>query len=162
MDPHTHLVERLFSAAHASRHLKDFRFYFFHNCIYARLYADEWLREPVPTHDVMRELDGRYKLVLVGDASMAPSELVAPWGALYREELGPRTGHEWLLSLAEHFPRAVWINPEPEPNWRWGTAAAIRRIFPMFPLTIDGLEEAVHSLVTTRGPKGQPLASSAR
>jgi hypothetical protein len=157
MDPYTHLVERLFSAAHASRHLRDFRFFFFHNCIYAKLYADEWLREAVPTVQVMRELDDRYKLVVVGDAAMAPSELVSPWGALYREELDPRPGRDWLLMLANHFPRAVWLNPEPPPNWRWGTAAAIRRIFPMYPLTLDGLEDAVRALVATR-PHAPPPA----
>lgn len=151
MEPYAHLVERLFSAAYASRHLKDFRFYFFHNCIYAKLYEDEWLQEPTPTVQVMRELDSRYKLVIVGDASMAPTELASPWGQLYRDEMGPVSGHEWLQKLAEHYTRTVWINPEPTGNWRWGTAAAIGRIFPMFHLSIDGLEDAVHALVGHRG-----------
>jgi hypothetical protein len=159
MEPHAHLVERLFSAAFASRHLKDFRYHFFHNCIYAKLYTDEWLREPIPTVHVLRKLDDRYKLVIVGDASMAPSELVAPWGALYRDELDTKPGIEWLEMLARHFPRSVWINPSPRPNWRWGTGAAISRIFPMYPLTIDGLEAAIKSLVTTRQQPLPPVAN---
>ncbi len=151
MEPYAHLVERLFSAAYASRHLKDFRHYFFHNCVYARLYQDEWLREPVPTLQVLREIDQRYKLVIVGDASMAPTELVSPWGALYRDELNPTSGQEWLEKLAGHFSRCAWINPEPSGNWRWGTAAAIGRIFPMYHLSIDGLDAAVQALVGARG-----------
>ena len=151
MEPYAHLVERLFSAAYASRHLKDFRYYFFHNCVYARLYQDEWLREPVPTLQVMREVDQRYKLVIVGDASMAPTELVSPWGALYHDEMNPTSGQEWLQKLADHFSRSAWINPEPRANWRWGTAAAISRMFPMFHLSIDGLDGAVQALVGARG-----------
>jgi uncharacterized protein with von Willebrand factor type A (vWA) domain len=151
MQPHAHLVERLFSAAYASRHLKDFRFYFFHNCVYAKLYQDEWLQEPLPTLQVMREIDSRYKLVIVGDASMAPSELISPWGALYRDEMTPTPGREWLQKLADHFPRTAWINPEPPGNWRWGTASMIRQMFPMFHLSIDGLDAAVHALVGHRG-----------
>jgi uncharacterized protein with von Willebrand factor type A (vWA) domain len=151
MEPYAHLVERLFSAAYASRHLKDFRFYFFHNCVYAKLYEDEYLQEPIPTVQVMRELDSRYKLVIVGDASMAPTELASPWGQLYRDEVGPVSGNEWLDRLSEQYARAVWINPEPPGNWRWGTAAAIGRIFPMFHLSIDGLDDAVQSLVGPRG-----------
>ncbi|MBW2262094.1 MAG: VWA domain-containing protein [Deltaproteobacteria bacterium] len=151
MEPHAHLVERLFSAAFASRHLKDFRYYFFHNCVYAKLYQDEWLREPVSTLQVLREVDQRYKLVIVGDASMAPTELVSPWGALYRDEMNPTSGQEWLEKLAGHFSRSVWINPEPPGNWRWGTTAAIGRMFPMHHLSIDGLDGAVQTLVGARG-----------
>ncbi len=157
MEPYTHLVESLFSAAHASRHLRDFRPYFFHNCIYARLYEDEWLREPVPTREVIRKLDSHYRLVIVGDAAMAPTELVSPYGALYQDEMDVRSGHDWLCVLASHFERSVWLNPDPEGNWRWGTAAAIGRIFPMFPLTIDGLERAIRALVAAR-PNHPPTA----
>jgi hypothetical protein len=152
MEPYSHLVERLFSAAHASRHLKDFRFFFFHNCVYGKLYADGWLQEPLPTSDVLRRLDDRYKLLLVGDASMAPSELMQPWGALYGYEADPDAGRDWLLRLARRYPRAAWLNPETPEAWRYGTASAIRRIFPMFPLTLDGLDAAVRALVGAKRP----------
>jgi uncharacterized protein with von Willebrand factor type A (vWA) domain len=150
MEPHSHLVEMLFSAAYASRHLKDFRYYFFHNCVYARLYEDDRLEEPVPTLHVLRLLDPRTKLVIVGDASMAPSELLSPWGALYHDEMDPAPGREWLERLAARFPRAAWINPEPPVNWQWGTAAMIGRIFPMHHMSIEGVDAAVRALVGAR------------
>ncbi len=150
MEPHAHLVERLFSAAHASRHLKDFRYHFFHNCVYGKLYTDDDLREWVPLHDAVADLDPRWKLVIVGDAAMAPSELVSPWGALYHDEMEAVPGRDRLLALARRFPRAAWLNPDPPGNWEWGTAAAIRSIFPMYQLTIDGVEAAVRALVGGR------------
>ncbi|MBI5499895.1 MAG: VWA domain-containing protein [Deltaproteobacteria bacterium] len=152
MEPYAQLVEHLFSAAHASRHLKDFRFYFFHNCVYGKIYQDNWLQEGVRTGDVMRLLDDRYKLLLVGDASMAPSELMDPWGALYRYENDPEAGRDWLLRLARRWPRAAWLNPEPPQAWRYGTASVIGRIFPMYPLTLDGLDAAIRALVGVRRP----------
>jgi uncharacterized protein with von Willebrand factor type A (vWA) domain len=150
MEPYAQLVEQLFSAAHASRHLKEFRYLFFHNCVYGKLYLDGWLREPVPTGDVLRQLDDRYKLLLVGDASMAPSELLEPWGAIYYSEADPDSGRQWLLRLARRFPRAAWLNPESPASWRYGTEAVIRRIFPMHQLTIDGLDAAIKALVGVR------------
>ena len=38
MDPFALLCSQLFSAAHSSSHFKDFRYYYFHNCIYHNLY----------------------------------------------------------------------------------------------------------------------------
>jgi uncharacterized protein with von Willebrand factor type A (vWA) domain len=162
MEPYAQLAERLFSAAHASRHLKDFRFWFFHNCVYGKLYQDVWLQEGVKTGDVMKKLDDRYKLLLVGDASMAPSELVDPWGALYRYESDPEPGRDWLLRLARRFPRSAWLNPEPPEAWRYGTAAAIKRIFPMYPLTLDGLDAAVRALVGARKQPPAPPEQASR
>lgn len=156
MEPYAHLVERLFSAAHASRHLKDFRYFFFHNCPYGKLYRDGWLQQPVRTTDVLRSYDDRYKLLLVGDAAMAPSELLEPWGALYGYEADPEPGRDWLLRLARRWPRCAWLNPEPPEAWRYGTAAAIRRILPMYPLTLDGLDAAVRALVGARRPPPAP------
>jgi len=153
MEPYTHLVERLFSAAHASRHLRDFRYYFFHNCVYAKLYRDEYLHEPVPTTQVLREIDDRYKLVLVGDASMAPSELLSPHGALYHDEMDPLPGRDWLRRLADRFPRAAWLNPQPPASWTWGTTPVIAGMFPMYHLSVDGLEGAVRALVGARGER---------
>jgi hypothetical protein len=156
MVPYAHLVERLFSAAHASRHLRDFRHYCFHNCVYGRLYLDGGLTRPAPTRDMMRELDGRYRLLIVGDASMAPSELMSSWGALYNDDMDETPGREWLVRLARRFPRAAWLNPEPPSAWEYGTAAEIRRIFQMFPLTLNGLDDAISTLVG--GRKRRPAA----
>ena len=40
MDPHSHLVERLFTAASRSGRFARFRHYYFHNCVYDAVYKD--------------------------------------------------------------------------------------------------------------------------
>jgi hypothetical protein len=58
---------------------------------------------------------------------------------------GP-SGLTWLARLADHFPRSVWLNPEPTRVWASPTIAEIARVFPMFPLTLEGLADMVACL----------------
>jgi len=144
MDPYAHLVSQLFSAAKRATHWKELRTYYFHNCIYGRVYKTEGFREPVLVRDLMAECNKTYKLVLVGDASMAPYELLGAPG--YGEE-GKVPGVAWLMALREHFERSVWLNPEGVGEFSHPTVDAIRGVFPMFPLTLDGLSQAIGELV---------------
>lgn len=149
MDPHAESVSRLFSAAKRASNLRELRIYYFHNCIYGRIYKDAQFEEPVRLADLFSEIDDRYKLVMVGDAAMHPMELLgtSPWDGRDRD-LGHRdvTGLGWLSMLRSHFPRAVWLNPDPPRYWQGGTCELIGRVFPMFPLSLDGLGEAVSRL----------------
>lgn len=146
MDPYTHLVSQLFSAAHASTHFKDFRYFYFHNCVYSHLYSDADLWKRVPTADVLRQFDKDYRLIMVGDAAMNPHELISVNGAIdyYSTEL--KSGLYWLKTLLAHFEKTIWLNPEPSAYWYSETTQLIRRLFPMFPLTLDGLEEGIRKL----------------
>jgi len=148
MDPYAELVSQLFSAAKRSTHWKELRTYYFHNCVYGRVYKTEGFQEPVLVRDLMHECGKNYKLVLVGDASMAPYELLGAPG--YGEE-GRTEGIRWLMLLREHFERSVWLNPDGPVVPSHPTVDAIRQIFPMFPLTLEGLGEAVSELL--RGVK---------
>jgi uncharacterized protein with von Willebrand factor type A (vWA) domain len=47
--------------------------------------------------------------------------------------------------LARHFRKTAWLNPEPESYWR-GTAGTLRKLFPMYRLSLDGLTQAVNHL----------------
>lgn len=149
MDPYAHLVSRLFSAARKATHWKELRTYYFHNCIYGRLYRTERFDEPVDVRDLMNECGPHYKLIVVGDALMAPYELLSPGGALDLGEDNRIEGIVWLMMLAEHFDRAAWLNPEPPKYWGGNTIEYVRNVFEMFPLTLDGLGQAVEHL--TRG-----------
>jgi uncharacterized protein len=41
------------------------------------------------------------------------------------------------------FRHAVWLNPQAESTWKFTwTIGAIGKIFPLFELTLDGLEKA--------------------
>ncbi len=148
MEPYRHLSERLFSAAHGLNHFKDFRAFYFHNCIYTHLYTDLESGEGVPTEEVIREYGKRYRLVIVGDASMAPYELMIPNGTLERYRTARTKGIDWLRMLAEAFPKRAWLNPLSESSWEYyDTVGTIRGLFPMFPFTLEGLDRAVRSLL---------------
>ena len=147
MEPFAHLCSQLFSAAHASSHFKDFQYYYFHNCIYDYLYKDIERREAVGIEHLLRTMEPDYKVILVGDASMATSELMDKHGAIYYYERNQKTGIARLKQVAEHFTHCVWLNPEAPRYWNHSTISAIGHIFPMFELTIEGLGQAVKKLI---------------
>ena len=153
MDPYSQLCSRLFQAASRSNRFKDLKVYYFHNCVYSRLYTEPTLRpsNTVPTDWVLSNLSSEYKVILVGDAQMAPHELVTQFR--YRTPDGEehkRCGLEWLQMLKGKYPHIVWLNPGDRPTWGeyWTrTYDTIGREFPMFPLTVEGLEEAMKKLL---------------
>jgi uncharacterized protein len=146
MDDHVAGVEELFSAARTE--FKNLEHFYFHNCVYESVWKDNARRsERIPTVEVMRQYGHDYKLVLVGDASMSPYELDERGGSV--EHWNDETGRVWLERLLRAWPRAVWLNPVPEPNWGWTTS--IQNVLQitegrMFPLTLAGLERAMKSL----------------
>jgi uncharacterized protein with von Willebrand factor type A (vWA) domain len=149
MDPHRYLVSRLFTAARKTNNFKELRCYYFHNCVYGRVYRTDDFDKPVTVRDLLRECDSKYKLIMVGDALMAPYELHAKGGALSYNEENNLPGFAWLSSLQQHFKRSVWLNPEPVRFWEESTIQDVRCIFEMFPLTLDGL---THSMAYLNKP----------
>lgn len=156
MHAHLRICNRLFTALNRATHLRDLRTYYFHNCVYDHLYLDPTChpRNAVHTTQVLRELSADYKLIMVGDAAMAPSELLEPDGIIWWSMRNEEPGILWLERLARHFRHAVWLNPIPAVAWEtiYGreTIALVRAVFPMFELTVDGLAAAVRSLLVRR------------
>jgi hypothetical protein len=153
MDPYRAPVSRLLTALHEERGLRDFRAYYFHNCIYetlgttARLYRDA----PVLTGDVLRTLDERWKVLIVGDAAMHPAELMNRKGNINPRYESDTPGIEWLLRIRRHFERAVWLNPDSPTVWdSTQTCQIVQRVFPMHHLSVDGIENAVAALIGAR------------
>jgi uncharacterized protein with von Willebrand factor type A (vWA) domain len=147
MLPYTALVERLFSAAHQATHFKDFQYYYFHNCLYEHLYTDIGLNKKIATTTVLHTMAADYKVILVGDAYMAPEELVEPGGAIYSYHNNATPGIEWLRCVQAHFQACIWLNPMPERHWDRPSIALIRTVFSMYELTLEGLDRAVRHLV---------------
>jgi uncharacterized protein len=147
MDPHARLVERLFTAASRVGRFTSFRHYYFHNCVYDEVYEDAEFRKPLPLADLVAESSRDERLVLVGDALMHPAELLSAGGALYYHRDNRSPGIVSLRKLADWFRRAAWLNPEPERFWPRSTAEMIGSVFPMWTLTLDGLDRAVRYLV---------------
>ena len=147
MDPFAHLVSRLFTAAKKATHFRELRTYYFHNCIYGRVYKQASFRDPITLPQLFAETDRRYKLIVVGDALMAPWELMSVSGWSDDEGL---EGVVHLMRLREHFTASCWLNPEPPSSWWQTTVDVIRKVFPMYPLTLEGLGDAVGQLTKAR------------
>ena len=146
MDPYIPVVQTLFNYARAQ--FKELKTFFFHNTIYGTIWEDaSRYKKPVKTEEFAR-YDPQTRMIIVGDASMAPYELMAVNGSIYITERSGRPSLDWLEFIAKTFPHAVWLNPIPSRMWRYThTIHTIHRIFPMFELSLDGLEKAVAGLM---------------
>ncbi|MBY0299790.1 MAG: VWA domain-containing protein [Methylobacterium sp.] len=148
MDWHVGLAEELFSAARSE--FKHFEHFYFHNCLYESVWTENRRRhtERTPLLDVIRTYPSDYRVVFVGDASMSPYEIAVPGGSV--EHWNEEAGQVWLGRVLDHFPKAVWLNPVPEAHWAYTQSIAmIRQIVSgrMFPLTLEGIDEAMRALV---------------
>jgi hypothetical protein len=147
MDDHVKVCEELFSAAR--NEFKHLEYFYFHNCVYDHLWRDNRRRhsERIPTWEVMHKYPADYKLILVGDATMSPYEILQPGGSV--EYMNEEAGAIWLRRLLDTYPHAVWLNPEPEQYWPYRHSISILGNLlggRMFPLTLDGLERAMRLL----------------
>ena len=146
MDPYVAVVQTLFNYARSQ--FKDLKIYYFHNTVYSRIWKDPQRRhQPEPIDEFVRR-DPETRLILVGDASMAPYELMHVNGSIYLEQRENNASLDRLKFLSRTFRHAVWLNPQTEEEWdhTW-TVGIIRQVFPMFELTLDGLEKAVQHLM---------------
>lgn len=150
MNPYVHVCSRLFSAAHSVSHFKDFQYFYFHNCIYDYLYTDIERSEAISTSYLLHIFEPDYKVVMVGDARMATSELLSKYGAIYYYEQNETPGVVWLQQIAEHFTHCVWLNPEETYFWNHPTVLMMGKLFPMFELTLDGLSQAIKRLMVKK------------
>ncbi|MHB8110651.1 MAG: vWA domain-containing protein [Syntrophorhabdaceae bacterium] len=148
MLPYTELCEKLFSAATQANHFKEFRYFFFHNCVYQDIYEDIGNYKNVPTEKLFSLFNKNYKLIFVGDARMAYSELFDVNGCIDYFSTNDKPGLEWLSRIRDHFPHSVWLNPTHRNFWGHYTVDTISKVFPMYELTIDGLKDAIKALTS--------------
>jgi uncharacterized protein len=148
MDWHIKATEELFSAARSEfKHMEHF---YFHNCLYERVWKENRRRfeDTTPTWDVLHTYPHDYKVIVVGDASMSPYEIVAPGGSV--EHFNEETGAIWMERVARTYPACVWLNPVAEKDWEYTQSIRIMRQLMggrMYPLTLDGLDKAMRELV---------------
>jgi len=148
MLPYSELCNRLFSAASQMEHFKEFRYYYFHNCIYQDVYEDMANYKRVPTEKLFSNFHKGYKVIIVGDARMAYSELFDVNGCIDYFYTNDKPAIEWLLKIREHFPHSIWLNPTHKNFWGHYTVDTIGKIFPMFELTLDGLKDGIRALTS--------------
>ena len=147
MDDHVRVCEELFSAAGSEfKHLEHF---YFHNCVYEGLWKDNKRRHSVrtPTMDVLHKYPADYKLILVGDATMSPYEIQHPGGSV--EHWNEEAGATWMKRLLDTYPKAIWLNPEPEQRWlHTPSIQMLSQLMEqrMYPLTVSGIERGMREL----------------
>ncbi|ASR90408.1 MULTISPECIES: vWA domain-containing protein [Alcaligenes] len=147
MDDHIAQVESLFSAARSE--FKHLEAYYFHNCVYESVWRNNARRqsERLDTWDLLRKYNEDWRIIIVGDATMSPYEIMAPGGSV--EHYNKETGAAWLQRLNDHWPRIAWLNPEPQAYWPYRQSIAIIQNLMsdhMYPVTSAGLEEAMRYL----------------
>ncbi len=147
MDPYIQIVQTLFD--YAGSQFKEVKTYFFHNTIYDYLWEDP-ARYKKPKNIIeFSRIDPDTRLIIVGDASMAPYELMAHDGSIHITERSGRPSMEQLNFMRKTFAHSVWLNPVSENMWGYThTIMSISKIFPMYALSLDGLEKAVTELMS--------------
>ncbi len=147
MDDYIRQVEELFTAAKAQ--FKHLELFYFHNFIYESVWRNNRMRysDRMNTVDILNKYGHDYKLIIVGDATMSPYEILQPGGSV--EHFNEETGAVWLKRLTDAYKRAAWINPTPRNHWDFTHSIKISRQLMedrMFPLTVSGLEKAIACL----------------
>ena len=147
MDDHIRTMEELFSATRTEfKHLES---YYFHNCMYEKVWKDNRRRhtEHIPTSQLINTYGPDWKLIIVGDATMSPYEIVYPGGSV--EHWNEEAGQIWMERLLDHFQHSCWINPVPERHWEYTPSLQmLQQIMGdrMFGLTLGGLDKGMRSL----------------
>jgi uncharacterized protein with von Willebrand factor type A (vWA) domain len=147
MDPHVEICEQIFSAARSEfKHLEHF---YFHNFFYEHVWRDNRRRrdQQLSTLELIRQFGADYKIIIVGDATMGPYEIHWPGGSVEHHNREP--GSHWLKLILDQFRHSIWLNPVPQSHWNFtNSIKAIRQLIEgrMYPLTLEGLSEAIHIL----------------
>jgi len=147
MDAHVKVCEELFSASRTEfKHLESF---YFHNFIYESVWKDNRRRmnERIPTWEILNKYGPDYKVVFVGDATMAPYEITHAGGSV--EHWNEEPGALWMQRFREIYDKLVWINPTPQETWEYSSSVSLTQDLvdgQMYPLTIRGLEESMNAL----------------
>jgi uncharacterized protein with von Willebrand factor type A (vWA) domain len=147
MDAHVKVCEELFSAARSEfKHLETF---YFHNFIYDGVWKEHRRRmnERLDTFDILHKYTHEYKVIFVGDATMAPYEITHAGGSV--EHWNEEAGAIWMQRVIDTYDKVVWINPTPQDTWEYSTSVALAKRLvddQMYPLTIRGIEDGMNYL----------------
>ncbi|MFK7957374.1 MAG: VWA domain-containing protein [Lysobacterales bacterium] len=147
MDDHVRICEELFSAARSE--FKHLEYFYFHNFTYESFWKDNYRRhnDRMGLMEVLHKFGPDYKLIFVGDATMSPYEISYPGGSV--EHWNEESGAVWIQRLLEHYRKSVWLNPEPMQRWEYTPSIKMTREIMgdrMFPLTLNGLDNAIKAL----------------
>ena len=147
MDSQVKVCEELFSASRTEfKHLESF---YFHNFVYESVWKDNRRRmsERLSTLEILNKYSQDYKVVFVGDATMAPYEITHAGGSV--EHWNEEPGAAWMERFGEIYDKVIWLNPTPQETWEYSSSVMMTQELvggKMYPLTIKGLEEGMSQL----------------
>ncbi len=149
MYPYVRTCEELFSAARTE--FKHLEYFYFHNFFYDFMWRDNHRRrhETVPTWDILHTFQRDYKVIIVGDASMAPYEIVSVGGSV--EYMNRESGVTWMTRLRDSFEKVIWLNPTPRAHWGYTQSIGLIQELVddhMYPMTLEGLDHGVRYLAS--------------
>ena len=144
MDPHIKICEELFSACKTE--FKNLEYFYFHNFLYESIWKDNRRRqnERIMTEDLLHKYSADYKIIFIGDATMAPYEITNPGGSI--EHWNEEAGALWMKRMVGVYDKVIWLNPVPSDHWEYSASVELTRSLiedNMFPLTIRGLEDSM-------------------
>ncbi len=147
MDPYVKVCEEIFSACRTE--FKHLEYFYFHNFIYEHLWKDNMRRthDTTALFDILHTYSSDYKVIFVGDASMAPYEISSQYGSV--EHMNEEPGYKWMQRVTETYDKVVWLNPTAEKYWHYTqTIEATEKLVDghMYPLSLDGLDRAIKYL----------------
>jgi len=147
MDPYVKICEELFSACKTE--FKHLEYYYFHNFIYESVWKDNVRRytEKTPLDEVLRTYSKDYKVIFVGDASMASYEISHVGGSV--EYMNEEPGYIWMQRLRAIFNKVIWLNPVEERYWSYThSIGMVKQLLEdeMYPLSLNGLERGIKAL----------------
>ena len=147
MDVYTQLCENLFASARSE--FKHLAFFYFHNYLYESVWQDNQRRNNTSVNlwDILHRYNKEYSVIFVGDAQMSPYEIISPGGSV--EHWNEESGETWMSRVINHFDRIAWLNPTPSSAWQYSQSTRLiqeQLDNHMYPLTINGLEGAMHYL----------------
>lgn len=147
MDPFVRVCEELFSACKTE--FKHLEYFYFHNFIYEGVWKNNSRRysEKIPLEEVLRTYTKDYKVIFVGDASMASYEISHRGGSV--EYMNEEPGSVWMQRLKAAFNKVVWLNPVEEQYWDYThSIGMVKQLVEgeMFPLSVNGLERGINAL----------------
>ncbi len=153
MWPYSQLCAQLFQSAVKSNHFKDLKVWYFHNCFYDYLYTSPgcYTYDAVNTEWVLDNIKQEYKVIVVGDASMAPYELLSPGGCNDYYHYNKEPGIDWIRRVRSRYESMIWLNPTSPQYWERGygseTVKIVKNVVPMYHLSVSGLEAGLKELI---------------
>ncbi|USR92719.1 VWA containing CoxE family protein [Phormidium yuhuli AB48] len=111
--------------------------FYFHNIPAASVYDNPYLTRPVPLRQILSRCDANTALLIVSDAGAARG---------YRERTRVRATVQVLQDIRHYTNALAWLNPMPSSRWSKTSAGILRHLVPMFPMTPEGLSEAIDTV----------------